>query len=200
MPKSCIPGYDEALAQERRIREEAFLGVNPRICGIEIQNVTPFLLARLNLIQSPFLIGGNPSHGQIIQFLWVLSSSFSTDSEQRDCFIENTTKLLADRWTEAEIAIDEFIRDTFLDSPRGDGGECVPYVTGIAWLIYSMARDPFRWTRDQTLHTPLREIYQLVRCHRLDNRGILFNEISDNVKARFLDELNAKQPARGGLS
>lgn len=213
MPKSCIPGYDDALREERRIREEIFLGVNPRICGIEIQNITPFLLARLSQMETPFLCGGPVNKSDIIYFLWALSPAFVGEKRkyprsnffrkltfrnplgpyaQRDAFIADVSKHLSKQWKEAEASIDEFVRDTFMDANNGGSIESVPYVTGVAWMLYKMSCEPFKWHTDRVMHTPVRFIYQLTRCHRLENGAILYNEKSDGVKARWLDVLNGK--------
>ena len=204
--------YKASLGEERQLREEIFLGVNTRICGIEIQEITPFLLARLFRMETPFLSGRTASRGEIVRFLWALCPWFVGEPRKyprsnfwrkltfrkplspfatRDAFVEDVTKSLDGRWGEAEESIDLFIRNTFMDAPKS-GGESVPYVTGIAWMLFVMAGEPFRWSEEKTLHTPLRKSYQLSRCIRISNGGILYNDISDKVKARWLDEVNAR--------
>lgn len=148
-------------------------------------------------METPFLIGGNANATEIIRFLWALSPDFSTNRDDMDEFVESALKLIGENWHDAEVGIDEFISKTFLDAPRGSGGDAVPYVTGSAWMIYKMGCEPFNWLKERTLHTPVREIYQYMRCHRIDNGGILYNEISDKIKAAWLDELN-KNIATGG--
>lgn len=194
MPKSCIPGYDEAIRQEKRIREEAFLDVGADIGGVRIKQITPFLWIRLRVMETPFLTNGDCTTAEILRFLWALSPDFTTDKSEREVFCFESAKSLADYgFDNASTAIDLFIRDTFMDSPSGVGPDSVPYVIGPAWLIYKMACEPFKWNRNQTLHTPIREIYQLTRCHDLDNGRILYNEISDSIKAKWLDNLNSKR-------
>lgn len=185
--------YDAALAQERALREAIFLDVPYDISGIKIQNITPFLLARLLAMGTPYLDGGEYRDTDTVRFLWALSPEFCADEAKRDAFIDLAIKTIDDiAKTEAEIEI--FLKETFMDGPQG-GPASVPYVSGIAWMIYAMARKPFKWKREKTLHTPLREIYQLMRCRKLDKGGIIFNE-SDKIKATWLDEVNAriKQP------
>lgn len=199
--------YKAALREEKAIREEIFLDLPAKICGIRIQQITPFLFARLCAMDTPFLSGRDADEGEIIRFLWALSPDFSSDLHpktpwyrrllgkkrisRRDAFIRDAWIHLRGCWDEAEFQIDAFIRDTFIDAPRGNGGSSVPYVTGVAWMLYRMGREPFRWDKERTLKTPMREIYQYMRCQKIDNGGILYNEISDKIKARWLDELNA---------
>lgn len=115
----------------------------------------------------------------------------------RESFIESTTKLLAKNWYEAELEIDQFMRDTFFDSPSG-GKESRPYVTSIAWLIFSMARKPFKWKRDETLNTPLRLIYQLIRCKKLAEGATLTNGLSDPIMAKYHQDLQEAWQAQKG--
>lgn len=141
-------------------------------------------------MDTPFLTGKPAIETEVIRFLWALSPEFAVNQDKMDKFIEFSLVSINDRWEDAEIQIDNFITKTFLDVPRGGGGDCVPYVTGVAWLIYKMGCKPFRWKEKRTLHTPLRKIYQYLRCYRIETGGILFNEISDKIKATWLDEVN----------
>ena len=190
--------YESALAAERRLRESVFLGGNYDVCGVEIQQMTPYLWVRLSHMETAFFGCKPVDENEILRFLWAMSPQWKLDTEARDKFLQNAITLLLGRWREAEGEIDLFIANTFLDSPHAGGAESVPYVSSAAWLIYVMAKEPYRWTREQTLHSPLREIYQLQRCVRLDKGSILYNKISDKVKAEWLDELNRTNIATGG--
>lgn len=195
MPKSCIPGYDDALKEERKIREEVFLDLPENICGFKIKQITPFLYARLCVMETPFLSGDDVTPKEVIRFLWALSVDFSEEQEKRDAFIESVVKSLEGRWDEAYEAVEKFLDDTFMDGPVAGGTDSVPYVSGIAWMIFRMGCDPFRWDKERTLHTPMREIYQYMRCADIDRGRIMYNR-SDTIKARFLDDLNAQ--GKGG--
>lgn len=190
MSKSSIPGYDEALERERKIREEAFLSDRVSICGIEIYQVTPELLARLLRMSTPFLNGDVKlySDSETIRFLWALSPHFSKEQWKRDEFWKLAFSKIGDEFGKAEDEIEEFVDDTFLDAPHS-GRESVPYTCSIAWMVYKMASEPFRWDRDRTMRTPIREIYQYIRCDYLSKGVILRNAISDPVKEEWLASL-----------
>lgn len=196
MPKSCIPGYDEAIAEERRLREEIFLDVPHDIRGIKVQQITPLLLARLLRMESPFIAGdAEINEAEIVRFLWALSSDFSSDAQQRLNFISDCAKRLSegDGWIDAELDIEEFMDATFLDAPYSSGGDSVPYVSSIAWMIYTMAKEPFRWDESRTLNTPLRKLYQYTRCLKLDKDAPIYNRKSDKLKADWLRDYRDKQ-------
>lgn len=182
MAKSCIPGYEEAIEEERRIRENACLGDTVSICGIKINHVTPFLLARLFRMNTPFMAGGEYSDAETIRFLWAMSVDFCTDPDKREEFILESLKRLSEFGFDlAEDEIDSFLNDTFMDAPQG-GGDYAPVVSSPAWLVYKMMCKPLRWTEEKSLHTPIRRIYQYIRCHQLEKGHIIYNP-SDKLKA-----------------
>lgn len=193
MPKSCIPGYVEELEREARLRRSAFLGLNYEICGIEIQNLTPFLLARLRTIGTTYLDGGDCTIAETLKFLWLLSPIFTKEDNIRDAFVETATKRLIelDAFDLAIQEINEFIRVTFMDATAG--GDSVPYVIGEAWITYTFMKDPFNWTEEKSMHTPYRKLFQYLRCVKLEN-GIdnLINEFSDPKRDKWLHELRAQ--------
>ncbi len=201
MPKSCIPGYDEALAKEALLRRSVFIGVPYGICGIPIHNITPFLLARLRVFHSAFIEGGTYDLGEVLKFLWAMSPKFSENQDEMDAFFEESAKSLAEleSLSLAFDEIDQFIEETFMDGPQG-GAESVPYVIGEAWMVYTFMKDPFRWTEEQALHTPYRKLFQYLRCVKLDNDQVVYNE-SDKVKDAWMLKVReewAKNQAQPG--
>lgn len=187
-----IPGYNDALAEERRIREEAFLDLPHSICGLKIHQLTPRLLTRLNLVRTPFIFGGDITDARVAQFLWILSLDYAPDKAVRDVFIESLLKSLGGNLESAIDEIEEYLDDTFLDAPHGGGGaSTAPYVCSIAWIVYSMAKEPFRWDEARTMDTPLRKSWQLIRCRALDNGATLVNRKSDSVTNEWGGKLNA---------
>lgn len=187
--KITIPGYAEALEKERGFREEIFISEHDSIAGIKVNHVTPFLLARLFRMKSYFFGDEQYSDGHVIKFLWAVSPEFCTDSDKRNAFVFETAKRLADfgGFDRAADAIEEYLTATFLDSPEG-GKLSVPYVCSIAWMITKMALPPFGWSEERTLHTPLRKIYQFIKCVKYSNGEILRNAISDKVKEEWLNQ------------
>jgi len=187
--KSCIPGYDEALAREREIRESAFVSDKARIFNIEVWQITPFLLARLFRMKTPFFGHGEHSLHETLRFLWSVSTKFSQSIEDRETFIQEASLCIAAEGLENVIAeIDQFIDDAFLDAPVG-GVDSVPYICSVAWMIYRMKCEPHRLTEEQAGNTPIARIYQYIKCAQFEKGDILYNAISDPVKATWLADL-----------
>lgn len=194
-----IPGLPEAFDEERRIREEVYLGAPHYVCGIPLKQITPRIFARLLFIRTPFIGGGAVTPSAIGHFLWACHRDFTLPTagflgrwrnRRRDAFLRSLKRMDFD---ELEDGIDGFLDATFLDMPRGGNADQTPYVCGVAWMEYRMALDPFRWDSERTLDTPLRRIYQLIRCHDAAHGAVLFNPISDKVKDDFLNRL-VQQP------
>lgn len=163
--ESCIEGFDEALALEREWRESAFLAETTTICGIRVYHVTPALLARLFRIETPFLVGGDYTLTAAIQFLWAISIDFKEDdAEALDAFIVNSVAANNPELPELYDAIDEYLDATFLDAHLSGKSESIPYICSVAWMVYVMACEPFKWDEQRTLKSPLRRIYQYLKC------------------------------------
>ncbi len=188
-----IPGLTEEYERERRLREEVYLGLPHFLCGIPLRQITPRIFALLLFIRTPFIGSGEVTPASIGQFLWACHRDYDPSKpRERDKFLRS---LIGMNWAGLEYGIDEFLNATFLDAPQGGKDDSTPYVCGIAWMEYRMLIDPFRMTPEAFLDTPLRIIYQRIRCHDAVNGVPLFNRYSDKVKADFVAELNADSKA-----
>lgn len=192
MAKSCIPGYEDALEHERRLREEACLGDTASICGIRIHHVTPYLLARLFRMETPYMGGsGEYTEAETIRFLWAMSVEFSTDAGVRELFIAKVVKRLSETgYAQAEQEIEDFLTATFLDAPMG-GVDSAPVVSSPAWMIHKMMKQYPQMTRQDASNTPIALIYQFMRCEAREKGDILYNP-SDKLKADWMAGVRAE--------
>lgn len=181
MPQQLIiPGYEEALASERRAREEAYLDAPHFICGVKLRQITPRILARLFAVETPFLGAGEQTDAHAAQFLWACHWDYTQDIHERSKFLKYIRGIDYDR---AVLAVREFIKLTFIDAPTGSDG--VPYVCSLAWFEYAMHK-VMGWPSDYTLDQPMRRIYQLIRCQQISNGDVMVNRISDKVRGDWL--------------
>lgn len=191
--QSCIPGYDEALASERKDRAFVFIGLKEKICGLDCEYLTPRRLEWLRAFDNPFAVGGDSvPNTAILQFLWVVNPNFTTDKEKRNQFIEGCAGL---KIADAPKEIDEYLDRAFLDAPTGK--PAVPYVSVAASLVYSMSRDPFHWTMERTLDTPIQIIYQLLKADDYHNGRTVHNARSSKIEADWQRGLNVVQHKTG---
>lgn len=191
-----VPGYLEAVEKERRSRTLVFLGLPENICGEKIHNLTPHLLVVLFSIGSPFVCGGGGdiTAAHIAQFIWALHVDYIPRSNPGS---EELRKKICDSIASRDLRksydeIAEYLEETFLDAPDGDA-KSRPIASQPAWLIYRFRREPFRMTKEEVMHTPLRELYQLLRCEDKYNGEDPKNKLSDKVRGDWLAEMNTPE-------
>lgn len=160
-------GYDEALAQEQYARNVAYLGLPEYVCGEPLNNVTPWLLDKLTVANSPFIVGGKVTWEKVAEFLWALHVDWRKPAWYRFGMRRSKKRLaLKCAGMNLEYAMEEiqrFLTLTDMDAPRGGKAER-PIASNTAWLVYRFRNEPWRMTQEQTLHTPLRLLYQELRC------------------------------------
>jgi len=185
-----VPGLAEALAKERRLREDAYLGHPEDVCGVKLNQITPRLLAILFRMETPFLSGGKITPEETIRFLWALSVDFTPDKKTRDKWIAAFIRRIAIGeidWQFVYDSICEFLDATFLDAPQGK--DSTPYVCSLAWYEVSMY-DLMGWDSERTMEMPLRRIYQLMRCQQIkEGDRTIVNKLSDKANDDWMKSI-----------
>lgn len=189
--RNTIPGYAEAQDSERVDRSLAFLGISERIAGVECAALTPHRVEFLRAFSNPFIVGGVAKTGHILQFIWLVNPDFQVGKEHQQEFVEKCAALDLEQ---ARKDIDQYLDRAFLDAPYGASE--IPYAAFAAHMIYSMAGEPFRWAKEQTLHTPLAIMYQLLKCDEKAHGRVVINRRSDKSSGDWLAKLNKPKPAK----
>lgn len=186
--QSCIAGFDEAIASERRDRSKSLLGLPELICGIVCMPLTLRRFEWLRAYDSPFVCGGKITDAAVLQFLWFVSPLFPFDAlqEGRDAFIESNATLDV---VEALEGIDKFLDAAFLDAPTGATSK--PYYSPTAGLYHSLNESypTGEWTLEHVLDTPLNVIYQLVKAADRARGCTVVNRRSDEIASKWGDSL-----------
>lgn len=185
-----IQGYEDAVDREQLARNLVYLDQCETVCNEPIRNITPRSLALLNAMRTPFLTGGKITAATVSQFIWALHRDYSPRSlkawwKRRQ--LRNRLAKLSLEFCMGEIQA--FIDLTFMDAPTG-GKEEKPIASNIAWLIYRFRHDPWRMSEQETSNTPLRKLYQELRCWERENDKTPANR-SDILKTDWLNDLNA---------
>lgn len=179
-----IPGYAEAVKQERSIRDQSFLDLPEAVCGVEVQPLTLRRMVLLESIGSPFVCGGPVTPYHVGAFFVALTGATGLKRWRllRRVGLMNTEELVA--------AITGFMDETFQDSPPGSS-EGISYYSNAAGLV-DFAASQYGWPEDDILDIPLRRLFQYVKAttHRLNPSAIQFNP-SDRVRGNYLKEQNA---------
>lgn len=179
-----IPGYAEAENSERRDRSIAFIGLPERICGIACRPLTPFLLEYLRANGNPFICGGTISEAAILQFIWFVSADFKPEKENQDAFLASVEDL---DLSNAPQEIEDYLERAFLDSSNG-GPDSKQYYALAAYLVFSMAKEPYRWPMEKTMETSLAVLFQLIKCKERAEGVTVVNIRSDKVASDWLSE------------
>lgn len=182
-----IPGFEEAIASERKDRSVALLGLGELIAGIKVAPLTPRRLEWLRAVENPFVVGGKVSPAAILQFLWLIHAGFQPGEDALTNFVQSHGGLDADELREG---IDEYLDRAFLDSPRGAPG--TPYYAPTVSYYHSLviAYPGGGWTLERVLDTPLPVIFQLIKADDRYNGRLVYNGRSDKVAGDWLDEQN----------
>ena len=221
-----IPGYAESVIKERLVRDASFIGITESLGPFEVVPLTLRHWIILRLVRNPLVTSGTPSPDDVVNFLWLLSTSFSSTSKtakrrfERRCrklffpprymALLNTKKSRArfevkceKRLIQAAKIIDAirvFVAESMQDRPpvpKTIGFEADHY-SDAAYFCSLFGRE-FGWSQDETLNTPIKRVYQYLNAIK-DYRGspIPLCSPADSVKAKWLRGLNTKRPSCDG--
>ena len=189
MELSQIPGLAAALAaaqaEEAEIREASYLDIPRYICGVRIEQLTPYSLLLLFIAESPFLSGREPEPEDVASCLWVLSPGFTpVDMAARDRFIASVGDLDLDQSREE---IRAFISDSLLDSPGGSAGTRAAFASWCAALCHTLA-SAYGWDDETTMRKPIPRLYQYLRLIRQEHspRAPTLNRRSDRIRRELV--------------
>lgn len=165
-------------------RAAAMVADHDMILGFRFQPLTPASYSRLLLLESPFLWQQPAESADVRDYLWNHWPAFSLEGTGRESFLRAFEQRMAPSWlrwrysrpawTErlamayAQTAekISELMRMAFADDPgngtKSQGGKIV-CATLEAQMIDLFA-EKYRWEPERTRRTPLRQLYQFIRC------------------------------------
>jgi hypothetical protein len=183
-----LQDFTAAVESERIDRARAIVGLPEKICGIRVEQLTPFLVELLIVHKSPFISGGSITSGAILQFLWILNPGFDHRFNiGADEFV--TRHALTLDFEQAAQEISAYLERTFLDAPQGK--EELPMYSAAAGIVLQMTGKPFHWSQEKALHTPLRVSYQLLKA----NAKSLGANVVNTRSGLIMGELIAMQQA-----
>lgn len=173
-----IPGYDSALAGERKDRAKAFLSIGDEINGIRVEDFTPLRWEWLRAFDNAFVCGGTVDEGAIWQFVFCVHRDFTFEEMRAKlpAFISEHAPWDFDL---CRVDIGEYLDRAFLDAPGGVPRK--PIVSVAASLGYQMSGEPFRWDVGRTLREPIAKAYQLIKARNWMRGEIVTNSRSDKV-------------------
>jgi hypothetical protein len=214
-----IEAYREALKKEGFVRDASFIPVNERISGFTVRPMLLEDFLALRIIESPFLVGGDPDPVDARALLWRLSPHYNPRSIlvralfMRRCraFLQPIepyikTQRARKRWARQTIArleelgnvyrgINLYVSETLQDWPSGSEGGAggkIYFSDGVA-IIGTIARD-YGWPESEILKLPMKRALQYMKEIKQANAPgkPLFNPLSDKVHFDWLRECNRR--------
>lgn len=189
-----IPGYQEAVSEERWSRDLAFFDFPIPLCGVMVRQLCPIHYALLDRAKNRFVSGGIIRPEDVAQLLWIVSEDFSTDATKRDAFIADIGPRVS--FIGARVEINGYFDRAFMDAPPSGGVGQRSYTSWLASIVHLVASE-YGWDDTAILNKPFARIFQYVRCIQKQNnpRAPQFNP-SDRLVSLHLAERN-QQAAQG---
>lgn len=177
----------EDLEREQLARNTIYLGQPYTVCGEPLHNITPYLLSVLTVARNPFAIGGSIRLAHVAQFLWALHVDYSPSAWWKKRQLMKRASRLEIHSSVAEIQ--SFLEITFMDQPHGISKE-KPIASDTAWLVFRFRHEPWGMKKEETIHTPFRELYQELRCWRRENTEDYIENPSDTHIKTYGEKIN----------
>jgi hypothetical protein len=190
-----IPGYREAVTAEMEYRDADFLSNTTYIYGVEVHKLTPRLMCILTLMKHPLMVGGDLTLLDVVSFIWVVSTQFTTDDVKRKEFLDNISKRILDEKGAVEAVMEDitgYIKKSFEDgSGKSRLGDANNSVSCYATITDIFAHE-YGWDEEKVFNLPFRRIFQYLRAITLrNNPKAVFDNPSDKVVVEFQGKLNA---------
>jgi hypothetical protein len=176
---------NQAIQEEQLDRDISFFTDDEYISGNRVHALTPYLMLKLQLAKSPFVVGGTLTIDDVFAFLWIIKhKDIQTDKVAyyqeilKNC---NSEEVIED--------IQKYLERTYGDSVGGSEAKEAPYVSGYAHLIDTFARE-YGWSEERIMNTPYKRLNQYIRCiiRRNDDKAIMTNR-ADALKSEYLRKI-----------
>jgi hypothetical protein len=185
----AIPGYREAIEQERADRDLAMMDRVP-ICGLQCRQISLRIWMLLNLCGNVFIAGGGTAtKEEVAVILWMLSDAYCLNEKARQKWVKRNVRPLFQAgkflWCVGEI--NQHLRRAFRDAPGGGKGS-KQYVNAAAGVVDYLASE-YGWSAREIMEMPIASLFLYQRAARMRHnpRAPMFNE-SDQILSRYMQD------------
>lgn len=180
-----FPRYRAAVEREAFVRNVAFLPVTETMCDMEVVPLTIRKWLLLEVVKSPFVVGGLPRPVDLVQFLWCLSPAYAPNRRWRRLLLARRCRRFrgVPEFIQAVDEVREFIREAWQDGPGSSPGEHdVPYYSYAASLVARFGKE-FGWPPDVTMDLNLKIALQLIKALKQASQpDCILHNPSDKVR------------------
>lgn len=191
------PEIGQLSAAFRAEQLEAFLRIEPPVCGIEVKPFTPRMGLELELAGNAFVVGGLATAEDALQLIHRISAKFSAGDKQQP---KELARVLIDKAPVDEIQAylkrSHAISECFSDPSSVDRRP--PLDSAWASHLVDVFGARYGWSIDEILDTPYRILWQQMN-RVLEEKNPDFkqrNPEGSRIKAEYLKSLEG--PPIGG--
>lgn len=200
-----IPGLREAVRRESYVRDTAFLDGLEIVCGVEVVPMSLRRLVWLEQAKNGFIVPcrfeNDEEHlAHALQVVYFCTPDFSPPKSPRYGFWQSFKdgyrqsgffrKALRSGSPNVIVKdVEEWLGDSFMDSPAGGGSNEVQgpsYASYPAYIVDKFAEAGLPFTYDQILDMPLRRLWQhwRIAAHRINE--VTLTNPSDDLATKHL--------------
>lgn len=177
-----LPQLDAYRKATAKRRATAFCDAPEYVFGIEVKPLTPATWSMLCATGSRFVKGETALEGDVRNYLWFHSPRYGLKASKRvkRRALGRLTMAATQPWARwlglkpsitrycsvlatAVAEIETLIFEAFADAPQAKSNKGKPLATLESQLIVEFARELY-WAPEQTRHTPLKQLFQHLRC------------------------------------
>jgi hypothetical protein len=221
-PRDSEAFYCPALLRSRsessRRRAAAFGMSHDTVLGVTMRPITPASYSLMHATGSAFLFGKTPEITDVMGYVWFHSLRFTSDPRRvlaekkrahRDFYRgmislptllfslpRRRARIISERYAAGALKISEIVDESFADAPPPSNGESARVNSSLEGQLIDVFAREYGWDPDRTRHTPLRQLYQLLRCinaHHLGSAYIEFDREEASIIAAELSALNTRR-------
>lgn len=209
LPTVEVPGYADAVRRENYVRTTAFLGGNESLCGVEVRPLSLRTVLQLEVARNGFFVpcqfeSDSEAVAHALQVVW-----FSRPGFDPHCGTGSLLRMVAHgvrlntfcqrmvwRYRKDTVAmaheVKAWIRDAFMDMPKGSGRSQVPapaYAAYPAYIIDTLHGCGVKLDADQIMDMPLKRLWQHWRVAvKRENPAYGLTNPSDEVFVKGLNK------------
>lgn len=187
-----VPGVREASKDYLETQLEAFLDIEPSLCGVDVMPFTPQMYIELMFAKNRCFVGdGYPGAAEIVQFLWRISTKFERDNpEKKSLFTKCISHLI---FEDIYPAIVDYTNRSWSGMPAWDGTQ--KRVSMGVWpsrIVHTIANE-YSWSEKEILNLPFRRLWQYIN-RIMEKYNPDYNQRSPeavHLSNEYLKKLNA---------
>jgi hypothetical protein len=188
-----IPGLKEAEERYASAQLEAFVGIEPSICGVILVNpFTPQMYIELEGCGNAFFNDKEISPEDVAAFLWRISPQYKRDDKAGRLAFLALIGVLPGQGAVDELF--EYKRRAWAAMPKATGSlHSASMGSWVSTLVHAIA-SKYHWPEQEILNMPFRRLWQYLNRikEEANDRYVEKCDEAESIKAEWLKNKNAE--------